>query len=529
MLRFPWRFLLISLFTAWLFDYLFWQKPAGISFLLLVGVVLLGAFLLSAGEQVRFSKNNIPLLSAALLTAFMVFLRQEPLTMAVNALLAVVLTGLLLATFRHGYWMQFRLVDYIVTAFHAVIACLSRPFDLSARQQPEETGGVTLKTLARRALPILRGVILALPVVIVLGILLASADPIFSDWMQDWLKIFDLERLGEYLFRFFYILVLTYLLVGLFLHAIHPRREASQPDPQQPWIKGFLGTTESIVVLVSVNLLFAIFLFVQLRYFFGGQANISETGYTYSEYARRGFGELLAVSLLSLLLHLGLGVITRQTGRAAKTTITVVSVLLIAQVLVILGSAFQRLLLYEHAYGFTRLRSYAHVFMLWLGVLLLATAAFEIARARGRFALALLGCAVGFGLTLGFINVDGLVVRQNVQRTGVGGELDAGYLNSLSSDATPALLQQFSEADQPAEVRDRLGAVLACQAVLLQEQQTDRPWQAFSWSRARALKLLEQRQDELEDYPLLVVDGEWAVSLAGEVTTCRAFPSGEQP
>ena len=82
MLRFPWRFLLISLFTAWAFDYLFWQKPAGISFLLLVGVVLLGAFLLSAGEQVRFSKKNIPLLAAALLTAFMILLRQEPLTMA---------------------------------------------------------------------------------------------------------------------------------------------------------------------------------------------------------------------------------------------------------------------------------------------------------------------------------------------------------------------------------------------------------------------------------------------------------------
>ena len=47
--------------------------------------------------------------------------------------------------------------------------------------------------------------LIALPIVAVFGLLLSSADPVFGDWMK---KIFDLEKLPEYLFRLFYILLI---------------------------------------------------------------------------------------------------------------------------------------------------------------------------------------------------------------------------------------------------------------------------------------------------------------------------------
>ena len=40
---------------------------------------------------------------------------------------------------------------------------------------------------------------------------------------------------------------------------------------------------------IPVNLLFLVFVWIQFVYLFGGQANISAEGYTYAEYARRGF------------------------------------------------------------------------------------------------------------------------------------------------------------------------------------------------------------------------------------------------
>ena len=75
-----------------------------------------------------------------------------------------------------------------------------------------------------------------------------------------------------------------------------------------------LGFTESAIVLGSVVILFVAFVVIQFQYFFGGQTNIGVAGYTYSEYARKGFGELVATGFFSLLLFLGLStIVKRQT------------------------------------------------------------------------------------------------------------------------------------------------------------------------------------------------------------------------
>jgi len=69
-------------------------------------------------------------------------------------------------------------------------------------------------------------------------------------------------------------------------------------------IKRFLGFTETAIVLGSVAGLFLAFVIIQFQYFFGGQANLGVEGFTRSEYARRGFNEMVTVGFLSLLLTL---------------------------------------------------------------------------------------------------------------------------------------------------------------------------------------------------------------------------------
>src|SRR5205823_3431807 len=62
-----------------------------------------------------------------------------------------------------------------------------------------------------------------------------------------------------------------------------------------------IGRIELVVVLGALDALFLAFVLVQFRYFFGG-ANLVETSatLTYSEYARRGFFELVYVAALVL-------------------------------------------------------------------------------------------------------------------------------------------------------------------------------------------------------------------------------------
>ena len=193
---------------------------------------------------------------------------------------------------------------------------------------------------------------------------------------------------GNITVRAVLICIVGYLLLGVYLHSLYKDHDTALSTEENRWLPRFLGITESAIVLGSVNLLFLAFVAVQFRYFFGGESNINLAGYTYAEYARRGFGELVTVAVFSLMLFLGLSYLTKKHERQAHRLFSVLGVALFALVSVILVSSFQRLQLYEDVYGFTRLRTYTHVFIIWLGALLLAVSLLELFQKQGFFALA---------------------------------------------------------------------------------------------------------------------------------------------
>jgi hypothetical protein len=171
---------------------------------------------------------------------------------------------------------------------------------------------------------------LALPIVLVLAALLASADPIFNQNFEAILKLFKIEKLGEYLFRTFYILILGYFLAGTYLHAYTSSNDDHLIGLDKPWLPPFLGWIESIIILLGIDLLFAFFVGIQFKYFFGGQTNIHIDGFTFAEYARKGFSELVIVAVISLLIMQVLNSIgKRQTGKQS-TIFTSLSVGLVS-------------------------------------------------------------------------------------------------------------------------------------------------------------------------------------------------------
>ena len=150
----------------------------------------------------------------------------------------------------------------------------------------------------------------------------------------------------------------------------------------------------------------------------------------------------------------------------------------------------------------------------------------------------MLAASMGFVLTLNIINVDGLIVRQNLQRVLNGGGLvvsegntrggeddpDAYYLQSLSTDAVPTLVkaQQNSQLDE--EVRNELAAILACQiSIMLDEPET--AWQSFHWADYRALRLLKTHQDVFSAARVYENEtGAWWVKVNDEERPCRYNP-----
>ena len=540
------RLIVLSLCVAWCFDQLFWKKAPGISFFIFVVLCLAGGALITWWEGYRPAKTSVWLLLPVLFFAAVTFIRQEPFTNAASIVIVLGAMVVLALTWRGGQWLHYSLSDYVMGGLRLSGSALARPTGVLFKKAapppaPEGAPAVAETPAAAAALPalaarrktlyaVLRGLLLALPVIAVLAALLAAADPIFSNALSDFLRIFRIQNLGEYIFRAIYILIGAYLLVGVYLHAAGPSREEKLIGLEKPWLRPFLGWTEAVVVLGCVDVLFAFFVAFQFRYFFGGATNINLAGYTYAEYARRGFGELVAVAVISLLIFLGLSAIARRSPGRQRRIFSGLGLGLVALVAAILVSAFQRLLLYEAAYSFTRLRTYTHVFMVWLGILLLATVLVELFGRLRAFALALVLVLVGFAASIALLNVDGFIVRENVARAAflpTGSEeveLDTGYLVGLSDDAAPALVGEFQSKTLSPTLHDDIGAVLACRAFITQNSYQSLPWPAYHWARSQAITLYAQYSTLLAAYPVTWGDRSGPeVKVHGAIRQCQGY------
>ena len=510
------------LLLGWLFDFLFWKQNQGINFAIYVVLVLGGGFLVLLLNGFKPAWKSLLLLIPILFFAIGTFLRQEPLSMSLSFVLALGLMGLLTVSFLGGGWPWYSLSEYIARFVRLAGSLIARPLMfLSERRKSAAVAGpdeavARPRTGWKRFWAVFRGVLIAIPILAIFTALLSSADLVFAQRLHDLTSLFRLENLPQYIFRAFYILAGAYALAGAFLHAAQKSQDGQPAGMEKPLVPQFLGFTEAAVVLGAVVALFALFVGIQFRYFFGGGANISVQGYTYSEYARRGFGELVAVAVCSLLLFLGLSTIVKRQTSAQRWAFSGLGVGMVALVGVILVSAFQRLRLYEAAYGFSRLRMYTHIFMLWLGLLLAVVVLLELLRRERFFPLAALLATLGFAATLVLINVDGSIVRQNIQRASQGKGLDVPFLASLSTDAVPALAAAYESPALPGLTRDAAGAILVCRLHTVSAS-TNHDWRSFTLSGWRADQAMARLHSRLKAYHVTQAEGGVKILTPGSV------------
>lgn len=447
------RLLALGLALGWSADLLFYGKAVGISLLLFVLLVLAALGYASRAAAITPRWAHLWLLLPLLFFAGMTSLRANPSLTALNVLATLVLLTYLLFFYAAG-----RLSS--LTTMGAVLLPARVGGNSLLRAAPLVNQSATASDIPRRArsalAPAARGLLLSLPVLIVFTALLVSADAIFAQYVEAVTHLQFLPEVVELIWRVLWIGALAWLLSGGIVLALE--RAGAEEDhgfvektlERIPRAVGW-GFTETAIVLWLVNLLFALFVAVQFTYLFGGGRDLEAAGYTYAEYARRGFFELVTVAVLSLTLILGLNWLTRRESKRQLKLFNLLSTLMVIMVLVMLASAWRRMNLYEAAYGYTQLRLTVYIFMLWLAALLLWFL-WTLWRRPEWFALGLLAAAVGFLGTLNLINPDAFIARQNVSRYLETGNLDVIYLNTLSNDATPALLAALAAVQGDSEL-----------------------------------------------------------------------------
>lgn len=331
----------------------------------------------------------------------------------------------------------------------------------------------------RGTVAVVRGAIIALPILLVFGALLSSADPGFERLLRTLIDIDFDETVAHIGFA-----ALIAWWAGGYLRAaaVADRPLGLGREWRPPRLT--LGIAELATVLGLVDALFALFVALQLPHLFGGVSRVREVaGLTMAEYARGGFFQLVVVAALVLPLLLGSAALVRQDEPGPWRTFQGLALVMIALVAVMIASALQRLGLYVASFGLTEERVYATAIVIWLSIILTLFIATVLRRREAGFALAALASGWVVLAALDFANPQAMVVRTNTERSVEGASFDWQYAGRLAADATPQLVLAIGRLDEAGRcsVAKTLTRVADDRKIGIPED-----WRSWNASRVRA-------------------------------------------
>ncbi|HQU81841.1 MAG TPA: DUF4173 domain-containing protein [Pyrinomonadaceae bacterium] len=336
----------------------------------------------------------------------------------------------------------------------------------------------------KHLIAILRGLAIATPILLIFGGLFVAADAVFQGIVERTLNI-NIDVLVSHVFMIgvFSWLTAGYLRGSLFgLSASDELKNEHVKDEIKPQVLSVtdisddqtqkteepkieekswtwqnfdnsvmpqfftLGAIETSIVLGLINLLFLSFVIVQIPYLFGGFELVQNTpDFKLAEYARRGFGELVAVAALVLPILLFSHWLLRKDSPINEKIYRVLAGIQIVLLFVIMASAMQRLFILTGnlGYGLTTIRFYPMAFMIWLAIVFVWFAVTVLRGNRQYFAWGALWSAIFVLGTLHVVNPDAYIVKTNIRLMNEGRQFDAFYNSELSDDAVPVLLENL--------------------------------------------------------------------------------------
>ena len=388
------------------------SQVVGLAGALLPTVVVAG--LLATGRVTN--RRAWPLLGAvALLGAFLVVRTNWLLPLDILAALTLLVVAASFA--RDGDPLDLTIPGAIGRGLHAIAhGVLGIGFPFSALR-------------GRGNLAVVRGIALGAPLLLVLGMLLGSADPVFASFFRIPQDVTDL-------------FVHAFLLgVGAWGASGLLRMASGDPYDVRPTASRPLGRVEATTVLAGVVAIFAAFTVSQLVTVIGGADYVRRTAdLSYAEYARNGFFQLIAVAIITLGVLLA---VRATVADPHQRVFVILSEVAVGLTVLLVAGAVRRLHLYEQAYGLTSLRLFSTAFAIWIGVVFVFLGVSLTGRVRpDKQWFVPVAAAIGvLGLlVLNVANPDAWIVRRNVDRFGATDKLDVAHLVRLSDDAVPTLL-----------------------------------------------------------------------------------------
>ncbi|GEM45847.1 DUF4153 domain-containing protein [Deinococcus cellulosilyticus] len=470
--------ILIALVMGLIVHHLMDTPGVGLNLPLSVLTLILGLRVMAQLNRIPARGPGQPLLWTALLFSLTFVWQDSTVLHLLNGFALLVCLSLALPTFREGRLARGGVFHYVVmwvgsalSVFVGALLLISETRWTREKTEPSTSSG--------RNAALLRGVVITVPVLLVFTLLLRSADAAFNsllDGLFSW-------NLSAFLVQVPGILGTAYLALGS-MHLSLLNTPLPEPAGDLRTMVR-LGWTESSMLLSALTVLFVAFIGVQFAYFFGGQDQITAlTGLTYAEYARKGFFEMIFTA--TLMLGLLLLVYRLQDSKVHLLLLYKgLNLTLILCVLVMLLSAWKRMMLYVSTYGQTEDRLLTLIFMVWVGLVLVwfMVMLFQKTYDRFTFGSIVLGLVLIAGMN--FLQPTRIIVQTNLNRELPLSPEDWSHFRRLGADAAPLVLPRLQNAPN-------------CRTVLESWQQDlaeKQDWRSWNVRRSQATEQMDAAGD----------------------------------
>lgn len=283
------------------------------------------------------------------------------------------------------------------------------------------------------------GVVLAAPLLLGVGILLANADTEFAA-LFGWLETTEIVGHG------FLIGLGALAAFSLLWRSAVGNNEVKLSDSK------ILAPITSLVIILGFVALYGLFVAIQVVDVLAKTLNASEV----SGYARSGFFQLVWVALITLVVLMLVPSITSEATPGTHQKLRTASITAIGLTLVITAMSVRRLIQYIDVFGLTMLRLHSLVAAITIGLIfvLLAARLWGTRNTHDWFLGATITTVLAVVFALNIANPEAQIARYNTQSTTKIQTIDMAYLGGLSTDAIPTLVASLDSLS--ADEADRL-------------------------------------------------------------------------
>ncbi|MCL5071126.1 MAG: DUF4173 domain-containing protein [Actinobacteria bacterium] len=477
--------LLYGLIIGMLFDIFFYNKTLGISYFIFI-VLILTILLVSFWGSLKKLNNLAWLFTVPILllsSTFFIYSNQilRILNYLIIPLLMIMLSSLV-ANLNRSDWSDIRFLGDIVKRIFVPFRFIHRPFLALSRITDNSS-----KNSKTRILPkVIIGILISIPILAIVLWLLSSADFVFKNFFINipLLKIF----------KHFLLIILISVYAVCFLWSLLKAFDEKKDSTYNKinW-KLFLDPIVLLTILILINAIYTIFSFVQFAYLFGGSSYILPSTFSYAEYARRGFAELIIVTIINFgILIFGITFV-KKDSKKIFVTLRAFLTLLVVFTFILLISAFYRMLVYEQAYGFTYLRIFVQAFMVMLFFLFIINIIYiwyqKLPIVKSYFIISL-----AIYIIINFANVDIIIAKNNINRYFETGQIDMVYLKGLSYDAVPEIQKLFMAVKGSPDLKEKQMSEEISE--YFKESKSDlknqKSWQSYNISKYKAEKIIDK-------------------------------------